>query len=294
MRQKRQKLLGILAAVCLALCLPLAAAADMGPKPSVRVRFENLPDQVCYGTLLSQRESTGPDTAWDGVSPFPGWGWHGTGAEDEALWAAFCAYEDADGFYFLEEWWNCSEAELAWTYYPPSPFKILLYFPESGTFCVSPIYERYAFDSYYTVDLADWESGAITAVPSYDYTQEILGGLARFVLTLAVELALAWAVYFRQRRALWFFVRVNLFTQAALNIALSLIAYQMGALAYVLFYVLLEVVVLVFEMVLYLKRLPRYLEGPVRPWQVAAYAALANGASFLVGIWLSERMPFLF
>lgn len=294
MRHTRRTLFGMLAAVCLALCLPLAAAADMGPKPSVRVRFENGPDQVCYGTLLSRQASTGPASAWDGTSPFPGWGWYGTGAEDESLWAAFCAYEDADGFYFLQEWWNCSEGELAWTYYPPAAFKILLYFPDSGTFCVSPVYERYAFDSYFTVDLTGWESGTITAVRSYDYTQEILGGLARFVLTLAVELALAWVFYYRQRRALWFFVRVNLFTQAALNIALSLIAYQLGGMAYVFFYILLELAVLVCELVLYIRRLPRYLAGPARPWRAAAYAALANLASFGAGMWLSQQLPFLF
>lgn len=41
-----------------AVLLPLTVHADMGPKPSVRVHFENLSGEVCYGTLLSQESST--------------------------------------------------------------------------------------------------------------------------------------------------------------------------------------------------------------------------------------------
>ena len=56
-------------AVVLALVLSLltVAYADFGPKPSVRVNFENMGEELCYGTLLSARESTGPSSAWDGV-----------------------------------------------------------------------------------------------------------------------------------------------------------------------------------------------------------------------------------
>ena len=75
-------------------------------------------------------------------------------------------YEDADGFYFLQEWWDCTESNaLRWTYRPPSVYKILLYFPESDSFMVSPIYEQYAFDSYYTVDLSDLSACSSTTPP---------------------------------------------------------------------------------------------------------------------------------
>ena len=33
--------------------LSVAVNADMGPKASVRVNFENMGDELCYGTLLS-------------------------------------------------------------------------------------------------------------------------------------------------------------------------------------------------------------------------------------------------
>ena len=39
---------------------PRQVHADMGPKPSVHIQFENMDDELCYGTLLCENESTGP------------------------------------------------------------------------------------------------------------------------------------------------------------------------------------------------------------------------------------------
>ena len=57
----------ILCAVMIAVGFSVTVRADMGPKPSVRIRFENMGDELCYGTLLSKTKSTGPASAWDGV-----------------------------------------------------------------------------------------------------------------------------------------------------------------------------------------------------------------------------------
>lgn len=43
---------------------PMTANADMGPKASVRIQFEHMGDELCYGTLLSKEKSTGPASAW--------------------------------------------------------------------------------------------------------------------------------------------------------------------------------------------------------------------------------------
>ena len=45
--------------------LPITAKADMGPKPSVRIQFKNMSDDLCYGTLLSKEKCTGPAQVWD-------------------------------------------------------------------------------------------------------------------------------------------------------------------------------------------------------------------------------------
>ena len=33
---------------------PMTVNADMGPKASVRIQFEHMGDELCYGTLLSK------------------------------------------------------------------------------------------------------------------------------------------------------------------------------------------------------------------------------------------------
>ena len=140
--------------------LPITANADMGPKPSVRIQFKNMGDDLCYGTLLSKEACTGPARVWDGTSRN-----EQLYDLDRDIWKAFVDYKDPDGYYFLQRGWTVSETgEIAWTYYPPGNFKILLYYPETKTFVSSGIYERYAFDTYYTVDMEGVRIGSVEYV----------------------------------------------------------------------------------------------------------------------------------
>ena len=56
----------LLCSIVVLVSFPMTARADFGPKPSVQIDFKGLEDELCYGTLLSDRESTGPSSAWDG------------------------------------------------------------------------------------------------------------------------------------------------------------------------------------------------------------------------------------
>ncbi|MBR3754287.1 MAG: hypothetical protein IKK49_04180 [Clostridia bacterium] len=134
----------------LSLVFSFTAFADTGPKPSVVIELVGLDGRECYGTLLSEDESYGPNRAWkEGEEMYA---YH---EDDPGIWRKFVDYKDSDGYYFLQQFWNCTENEgFKWGYYPPDPFKLLLYFPETDTFAVTPIYESYAFDSYYTVDVS--------------------------------------------------------------------------------------------------------------------------------------------
>ena len=76
----------------------MKASADTGPKPSVRVTFENMGDELCYGTLLSKTPSTGPARAWDGTED----GKPIFNGANETVWRAFTEFKDEDGFYFLQ------------------------------------------------------------------------------------------------------------------------------------------------------------------------------------------------
>lgn len=287
-----KKLTQIFIIMVLISVMPLTAYADMGPKPSVHVDFINAPDELFYGTLLSLHDSTGPASAWDGTSEYYHWAYGEDGYE---TWKKFVEYKDTDGFWFLQEWWECSgQNPLRWTYYPPSEFKILLYFPGSDTFCVSPIYERYAFDSYFTADLADWESGTIAAEQSYDYTEEVENLILRIILTIILELIIAWLFGLRQNRVLAFLASVNLVTQVGLNVALNVINYKSGQMAFTTSFIGLELIVLAVEVVLYTTFLYRISDNPHIRTKSAGYAVVANVASFAAGLGLAHLIPGIF
>lgn len=251
MRRFQAVFLLILCAAIITVGFPSAARADMGPKPSVRIHFENMGDELCYGTLLSKTKTTGPASVWDGIE------YHAKHNENKSYsyaafdyetWKVFAEYQDEDGYYFLQEGWKVSETKkIEWTYYPPQSFKILLYYPETQTFAVSGIYERYAFDTYYTVDMdgvhinevrceeANGTPEGLEASRSYDYSQELISLAVRIVLTILIEMIIALLFGYRHKKQLLFLAGVNGGTQIVLNVLLNIINYKGGQLAFVLF-----------------------------------------------------------
>ena len=212
----------VFAAMFFGVFSPVRASADSGPKPSVRVRFENMPNELCYATLLSKGRSTGPHSAWDGNEE------HIYNHDlDLEIWRAFTQYQDQDGYYFLQIAWKIDENKgIAWTYYPPSVFKILLYFPSLEKFVVSDVYKHYAFDTYYTVDMDGVDIGAVDydqenstdqrfrVYRSYQWNAELGGFIARLFITVALETVVAWTLFkFREKKAFFFLLGVNAFTQ---------------------------------------------------------------------------------
>ena len=201
--------------------LPITAKADTGPKPSVRIQFKNMGDDLCYGTLLSKEKRTGPARVWDGTARN-----EQLYDLDRNIWKAFVDYKDPDGYYFLQRGWTVSETgEIAWTYYPPEDFKILLYYPETGTFVSSGSYGRYAFDTYYTVDMEGVRIGSveyndglstnerINAYRSYNYRKELLSLAVRILLTIAIEMVVGLIFGLRQKKQLQILALVNISTQ---------------------------------------------------------------------------------
>ena len=288
----KRKVFAFLLCFVLVMAMPITARADMGPKPSVRIEFTGIQGETYYGTLLSLRDSTGPASAWNGN---PDYAHYHPGDEGYDIWLKFVEYQDADGYYFLQEWWDCSETnQLNWTYYPPTPFKILLYFPETDTFYVSPVYERYAFDSYFTVDLSGYDTDPIMAHQSYDYTWEIISLIARIILTIALELGIALLFGYREKKVLGFLAVVNILTQVTLNVALNIINYNSGALTFTFSYVLFEILVFVIEAIAYAAFLKKFTSKEMKNGRVIGYAFVANSASFALGLWLAHIIPGIF
>lgn len=288
----KRKLFALLLCFVLVMGMPITASADMGPKPSVRIDFTGIEGETYYGTLLSLRDSTGPASAWNGD---PNYAQYKPGDDGYDIWLKFVEYQDSDGFYFLQEWWDCSENnQLNWTYYPPSPFKILLYFPETDTFYVSPVYERYAFDSYFTVDLSTYDTDPIMANKSYDYTWEIVSLVARIVLTIASELGIALLFGYREKKVLAVLAVVNIVTQVTLNVALNIINYNSGSMTFTFSYVLFEILVFAIEAIAYAVLLKKYSSKEQKKGRAVGYAFVANAASFAFGLWLAHVIPGIF
>lgn len=288
----KQKLLVLLACILLLMSMPVTANADMGPKPSVQIDFTGISGETYYATLLSKEESTGPYSAWAGDS---GYAASSPDCTDYAIWKKFADYQDSDNFYFLQEWWDCSEAnQLLWNYYPPSTFKVLLYFPETDSFYASPIYERYAFDSYYTMDLSSLPTSPLHAETNYDYTWELISLAARIFLTIAIEMGVALLFGYREKKLLQLLIIVNAITQIILNVLLNAASYYWGAWAFTAVYVLLELLVLIIEAIVYAILIPRRSSVPKRRSIAVLYALAANLLSFAAGLWLAHQIPGIF
>ena len=297
-------------AICvllLAMLLPVTASADSGPKPSVQVDFENMEGVLCYGTLLGAPELiASPHSIWDGTEEdgnYQGAAYTTGNVLPYDIWKHFAEYEDTDGYCFWQQGWTVSETqEIYWGHYPPQNFKILLYFPDTDTFAVSESYETYAFDSYYTVDMADIDPAALeygeevlSVRRSYDYGGEILGLLARILLTVAIEIAIAvWAFGFREKKQLRVLITVNCATQILLNVLLNVTDYLSGPVFFVVNYVFLETLVFVIEAVVYCIWLRKVSGVPRKKRVYVGYAWVANTVSFVAGMLLAWLLPGIF
>ena len=275
----------------LLLLLPLTAmpvSADVGPKPSVVVALEGLEGRTCWGTLLSQQEGTGPYGRFyeEEAAEDP--------EEDRALRALLPLERmDSEGFHLLNFVKDCSDGEFSWTYYPPHTYKIALWFPEEDALAVSGVYHRYAFDSYYRLDLSGVElmPGGIVELEAarlqrdYPYGASLLALAGRVALTLGAELLLALAFGLRTRQALKWVAVVNLATQLGLNLALELFTYCNGALEGMMailalpVYLAAEAVVTLVELRIYRRKLLGERGASGR--RITAYTWTANLCSLL-------------
>lgn len=279
------------------LIIPMAVSADTGPKASVAVDFFGLQGKNYYVTLLSERDTTGPYSSLGVHSSEPRFK---AGDNDYDIYQKFIEYKDTDGYYFLQFFENCTDSnQFSWGYFPPEKFKILIYFPQENRFiCSKESYERYAFKSYYKVNLENADImtvSNIVAEKNYNYSKEILSFIARLILTIAIELLIALLFAFRTKKQILLIVCINIVTQIFLNLALSMNIYTFGLRMYSMSqYFLLELLVFAVEAVIYTIFLKKFSNANFPIWKPTVYALVANMASFVLGLAIAIYIPDIF
>lgn len=300
---------------CLTLLLSLSvpqniAAADMGPKPSVNIELNCIDDgEEYYATLLSQNPLNGPYIAFEKMKSdyeeektkgnyeeydsFDDFFLDSFGTEEDLnILNLLSEFDDPDNFYLIDWYRKCSgSTTLYFGYYPPSTFKVLLYFVRENKFVVSQICEQYAFSNYYKMDvnineiIASGTTEPISVSKNYNYTREILLLIARIIITIVIELALALSFKYRTKKALVCIGVTNLFTQIILNVLLNIKKYKQGWLAFVFTYLGVELIACIIESITYAFCAKKYVFGEENKsvGKAIGYAIVANVISFGVG-----------
>lgn len=291
---KNKKSLSVLIILLLVIFAPNTAMADMGPKPSVNIKLNNLKkDQEVYITLLSKEESTGPfskDTELQNHEDYLEDGFN-----------KFKSIEDKDGYYFLGNLDLLKGNGIySWSYYPPENFKIALYFPDENLVLISKPYSRYAFNSnfklnYNDLDLKDgvyYFDNEIEVTKYREINKEIKSFLLRLVLTIIIEYLVALAMFRPTKYQTELIIKINVLTQILLNLTISLILYFYGFLAFFIIFIPCEIAVFIIEGVIYKKRLNQNLPENKTPAMPMLYSFLANLLSAGAGYYLVRYFEF--
>ncbi len=283
--------LGTITFIILMLALPAYIYSDAGPKPSVTIDIRGLEGQIYYTTLLSRDKYLGPYSTYN--EEYPEEAWYHEEEEDYPIYKKFIGYTPPEGFYFLQFFQDTSQSHrLNWTYFPPNEYKVLIYLPQGERFIVSSeSYTNYAFATRY---IATVKGDEIILVKGYRVVKEIFSLIGRIILTILVEVGVAWLFKIRQKELIKLIVIVNIVTQILLNVLLNFSSFYLGKLLAVILLLLLEFVVFTIEATIYGLTFKRLSQGEIKGIQGVVYALVANGASLLVGIILAFILPGMF
>jgi len=135
----------------------------------------------------------------------------------------------------------------------------------------------------------------ITAEKSYNFTREIISLFLRIIATIAIEILVALLFGYRAKKQLRIILITNIATQTILNIMLNTVNYYYGGLAFLLSYILAEIVVFLIEAGVYASFLTKDGTGRLtRKSYSVLYAFVANVVSFYLGFQIARLIPGIF
>ena len=298
MQNKRSLLVFIILPLLLitAWMTPVTALGDMGPKPRIEIDFDNV-DGPCYVTLLFS-----PDCLYgeDSLSYGP---WHVASIDthsQDAIVNKFLDYKDEDGYRFVyrgsiddvqvkDEVSNSivsitpSSTQYKWGYMRPEKFKVLIYNADKDEFLVSEPCEAYAFEAIYRTDLqAAMKGEGLVLVASGQYMHNAPSFLSRMLATVLIEIVVAFFFSIRDKNSLLLILIMNVITQIGLNLGLVFLEYCNGWFAMLAAFALMEVMIILIEAGVYMKKLPVYNPDYTKG-KVLIYTIVANLVSYGLG-----------
>ena len=263
--------------ICLFLITDIAVFADCGPKSSVTVYISGVENgREYYATLVSKSRSTGPERAYtQGDAEYI--------AKQDPVWRAFYNFSQTDEYYYLQVNYKLTDKDMfLWSYYPPDEFKILLYFPDDGSFIVSEPLERYAFGSKFTANVKGGSMTVEKGGGTKGVLVDFVGILACMAVTVMLELCVAKAFGYRGKVETRLIIILNIVTQIILHTAIIIAEQAFGLLGGIIAYIVLEFLILLIEGVIYSVVFHMYSEKK-RVGSAIGYTFAANSASFFVG-----------
>ena len=295
------KLKRVVIACVLLVLFTMTAYADMGPKPSVTIKFRDFQNGDFYVTLLSGTKHNGPWSKVEIDVDAP----EGDQYTEEYIdaWWAFARFNDEEDYYF---WGNVQKPEkhtdrdgdyllYSWDYFPPENFKLLIYFPYADQcFVCDESMETYAFHSQYEVTHSEPDEFRLYIDRSYGYGWEVFAFLVRLCLTIAFEILVALMFGFKQKGQLQVILLANLVTQLALNLGLLTHEYPTIFFFYVVEYFIWEALIFGAEAITYKLTLYRFEAPYQKKKRPVLYALTANIVSFIMGYVIWQWFPNVF
>ena len=226
-----------------------------------------------------------------------------TGAEGGVtVNTAFKNYNDSDGYYYTGSCYCVNpEYGLQGIYidHVACGFKVVLYRPDSSSFSESNILHKYAVNNNFVVDLA--KNGEYADVQiDYDYLWAVISLICRMIFTVGIELLLALAFGYKDKRHLIPILITNIITQLLLNAGMNYFDFfETGggyfgvweALSVIVIFSFWELIVFALEAVIYRILFYKRDNGYGHP---VLYALAANCASFSGGLLLAFVLPGIF
>ena len=242
---------------------------------TTEVVFEGI-RETCYGTLLSKKSESG---TWSYQMELD------LNAPEEVR-NFFKEYQDTDHFFYLNYFQDVTDGLLYWPYYPPEEFKILLYFPDTGTVIVSDPLDRYSLSSPFKAVI---DHGRMSVERNYDYLKMIRITLCRAVILtiFAVVTAILYAQPYNNE--IRYMILGNFLYQALINTLIALYSYRNGF-SYVE-YILLMWLPYLLWFLLQGFLLSKRARGVSMPYLCSFFS---NAVAYFAGLLLVYVLPFLY